>query len=139
MNKSRKRIMALILSILLSFCVITPVLAEEGGKEDKKLYLLAAQKAECSIYVNKEGLASRAYFKGDGSVNKVVMQLSLQKYSKGTWQTVKSWSGATTKKVLIMTRNKSVGAGKYRAKTVFKVTRKSKMEAFVKYSSTINK
>lgn len=139
MEESRKRIVAFVLSILLSFNVIMPVLAEERGKEDKKLLLLAAQKAECSIFVNKESLSCRSYFKGDASVRKVVVHLSLQKYSKGKWTTIKTWSGSTTKKVFIITKNKSVVAGKYRAKTVFKVTTKSKMETFRKYSREIKK
>lgn len=72
----------------------------------------------------------------NGDTTKLACTMYLQKYSGGSWSSIKRWSKSTNFSTLVMSHTKAVSKGTYRVKAAVKAYKGSNHETITKYSKS---
>ena len=140
-----KKIMSLILSIVLIFCVSIVASAESPVVTPGTLEQTESDIMPCFEYTNTttttlsistSGTATcSARLNGyNGTTTKIVIKMTLQKKTLLWWSEVDSWSTTINNWYGSLTKTASVGSGTYRVKVEFTVYSGSNSEEITTYS-----
>ncbi len=140
-----KKIMSLMLSIVLVFCVtivasaespvVTPLTLEQTESDVMPCFEYTNTTAT-SLSISTNGTATcLATLNGySGTTTKIVIKMTLQKKTLLWWSTEESWSTTINSWYGGLSKTASVGSGTYRVKVEFTVYSGSNSEEITTYS-----
>ena len=140
-----KKIMSLILSIVLIFCVSIVASAESPVVTPGTLEQTESDIMPCFEYTNTTATTLSISTSGtatcsaklngyNGTTTKIVIKMTLQKKTLLWWSEVDSWSTTINNWYGSLTKTASVGSGTYRVKVEFTVYSGSNSEEITTYS-----
>ena len=86
-----------------------------------------------------DGSTANVWVTLSGNTTKIEGVAYLQKYEKGKWSNIKSWTKKVDGKVLTISKTKKVSKGKYRVKGVIKAYNGTKNETVTVFSRPVKK
>lgn len=140
-----KKIISLMLSIVLIFCVSIVAYAESPVITPGTLEQIEADVVPCfeytdsttttlSISTSGKAICSATIYGYSGTTTKIVVNMTLQKKTLFWWSTEESWSTTVNNWHGTFTENASVSSGTYRVKVEFTVYSGSNSEEVTTYS-----
>lgn len=137
-RKMKERVTNVVLCVMVCFSLICmPVVADEPALEtvdQSSIQLRYVQPESANVTLSiSSGTASCKTSMVSKTSKLLKITMSLQKYTSGSWKTVKTWSGSKTGTLYSLSKKATVSKGKYRVKA----SMKSGTEAFTKYSKTV--
>lgn len=145
MNEMKKRVICI---VLLGVMVITAVPQTSKAAELQQIESSELDRGTVSVYaayvtrydVKLSILNGKAQIQalvlGNTGTTKIHAKIILQKYSKGSWNAVKTYEDTVSKAQYSLNRQKTISKGRFRVKAIFTVYKGSKAETATKYSNT---
>lgn len=111
----------------------------ENVSDSAATSVCAAYATKCDAKLSLSSGKAEIYAKISGyiSVSKIHAKVVLQRYTSGSWRTVKTYEDTVSASSYSMSKSKAVSKGKYRVKAVFTLYKGAKSEKVIKYSSTV--
>lgn len=145
MNERKKRIICIVLLGVMVFTALPQTSKaaelqhiEESWVNNGTISVCANNITNMKVWIDiSNGKVSiLASVAGSLNTTKIHAKIILQKYSKGSWNAVKTYEDTVSKAQYSLNRQRAVSKGRFRVKAIFTVYKGSKAETATKYSNT---